>query len=200
MEYELKDGVLKFDKVLTDLDEDVLKFVTMLDKAKVKYVIISGYVAILFGRARGTDDVDVFIERASLEQLKELYAMLSKGGYWTLNADSPDDAISMLEDSLAIRIAKKDVAVPNFEVKFLKKDIDFLSFEKRLKVVLNGKTLFVSPLEIQVPFKFWLGTDKDLEDAMHLFEIFKDALNKPLMRKISKSLKVEEKMKKYAVE
>ena len=200
MEFEYDGTTLKFNRVLTDLDEMVLRFVSLLNLAKIKYVIISGYVAILFGRSRGTEDVDIFIEKISAEQVDELYELISKEGYWILNAESQGDAFSLLYDALAIRVAKKNDAVPNFEIKFPKKEIDFLTFEKRLKVVLNGKTVFISPLEIQIPFKLWLGTDKDLEDAMHLYGVFKDKLNKPLMRKISKDLKVEEKMRKYAIE
>ncbi len=200
MEFEYDGTALKFNKVSTDLDKMVLKFVSMLDKAKIKYVIISGYVAILFGRARGTEDIDIFIEKISAKQLDYLYKLIDSEGYWVLNADGLGDAFNMLEDSLAIRVARKNEAVPNFEIKFPKKDTDSLSLEKRLKVVLNGKTLFISPLEIQIPFKFWLGTDKDLEDAMHLYGIFKGKLNKSLMSRMGKELKVEKKMREYAIE
>ena len=52
MEYELKDNKLTFSRELSELDELVMRFVALLDKTGIKYVIISGYVAILFGRSR----------------------------------------------------------------------------------------------------------------------------------------------------
>ena len=32
--------------------------------------------------------------------------------------------------------------------------------------MLNGVTLYISPLEIQIPFKLYLGSEKDIEDAI----------------------------------
>ncbi len=49
---------IRLSKQLNDLDLLVLQFVRILEKY-TDYVIISGYVAILLGRSRGTEDVDV---------------------------------------------------------------------------------------------------------------------------------------------
>lgn len=35
----------------------------VLDEAGVRYVVVAGYVAILFGRARRSEDVDFIVER-----------------------------------------------------------------------------------------------------------------------------------------
>ena len=43
-------------KIMTALDEFVLDFLKILEKY-TDYVIVSGYVVVLFGRARGTEDV-----------------------------------------------------------------------------------------------------------------------------------------------
>jgi hypothetical protein len=45
MEYE--DGVLRIDKELSKLDEFVADVTTILDDLDVRYVVVSGYVAIL---------------------------------------------------------------------------------------------------------------------------------------------------------
>ena len=47
-------------KVFTTLDRFVLDFTELLEEY-VDYVIVSGYVVILFGRARGTEDIDTII-------------------------------------------------------------------------------------------------------------------------------------------
>lgn len=54
-------GKIRLDRVLSELDERVLGFTRILEK-HVEYVIVSGYVSILFGRARATEDVDILIK------------------------------------------------------------------------------------------------------------------------------------------
>ena len=64
----------------------MLDFVTILEK-HVSYVLISGYVAILFGRTRTTEDVDFFISSMSQKEFDVLYADLLQHGFWALNTD-----------------------------------------------------------------------------------------------------------------
>ena len=50
---------IEFRKELNDLDKFVIDFTSILNKLKIKYVIVSGYVAILFGRSRSSEDIDI---------------------------------------------------------------------------------------------------------------------------------------------
>lgn len=52
-----KDLVILRNTYLSEVDKFVLDFVSIL-KNHFKYVIVSGYVAILFGRPRGTEDIE----------------------------------------------------------------------------------------------------------------------------------------------
>jgi predicted nucleotidyltransferase len=63
MDIKWSEGKVALDKELNVLDRFVLDFASMLDAAKIRYVVISGYVSILLGRTRTTEDVDVFIEK-----------------------------------------------------------------------------------------------------------------------------------------
>lgn len=49
---------IKLGKSLSELDKFVLRFIRIVEKY-VDYVIISGYVVILLGRSRATEDVDL---------------------------------------------------------------------------------------------------------------------------------------------
>ena len=60
MEIEFKGNKIKFNKELNELDKFVLKFVAVLERLKIKYVLISGYVAILFGRSRSSENIGRF--------------------------------------------------------------------------------------------------------------------------------------------
>jgi len=108
---------IRLDKVENELDKLVLDFVKILEK-HAKYVIVSGYVAILFGRNRASEDVDIFVEKfPDFEKFMEEILM---NNYWIVNED-PEAALSMLEEGLAIRVAKKNTFEPNFEIKFPKR-------------------------------------------------------------------------------
>ncbi len=199
MEFEFSKGVLKFDKVLSDLDKFVFGFLDLLDSNKLKYVIVSGYVSIILGRTRTTEDIDIFINKIEFKKFESFFNVLELNGYWILNATDAKETFSMLEDGLAIRIAKKGTAVPNFEIKFARKDTDFISLNKPLKVVANNKTILMSPLEMQIPFKFWLGSNKDIEDAIHIYTLFRDNLDQKLLKNMAKRLNVGKQMNKHGI-
>jgi len=163
----------KWGKTITELDRFVFDFVDLLD---VHYVIVSGYIAILFGRSRGTEDIDVLIEPISYSKFIELYEKAVKRGFYFLNSEKPDTLYEMLNEGLAVRIAKEDTIIPNIELKFIKNEIDKFSLKNCLRVVLNDRQIYISPIEVQIAYK--LGSDKDIEDAVYLWEIFKNYVDK----------------------
>lgn len=164
---------LKWDKELNELDRGVLRFVKILGR-HTDYVLVSGYVAILFGRTRGTEDVDFFIKKLTKEQFSLLYKDLLDNGYWAINADSIDELYSMLkDDKLAVRFAEKGKVAPNMEVKFVKDALDELALKEKVKVITKQGELFTSKIEMQAAYKkLVLRSQKDLEDARHLQKLF----------------------------
>src|SRR3989338_4151149 len=79
-------STIKLDKAINELDKFAFDFCRILGK-HTKYVVISGYVAILFGRSRATEDVDIFIEKLGRERFYSLYEELKKNGYECITAD-----------------------------------------------------------------------------------------------------------------
>ncbi|PJA17933.1 MAG: hypothetical protein COX63_02540, partial [Candidatus Diapherotrites archaeon CG_4_10_14_0_2_um_filter_31_5] len=94
MELEFSKNKIIFEKELSFLDRLVFEFTGILDKQKIDYVIVSGYIAILFGRSRNTEDIDLFIEEMPLKKFlgfwKELYAQ----GFECLNTSDPKEAFN----------------------------------------------------------------------------------------------------------
>lgn len=194
---QVKGNKVVFNKERNALDNFVISFAEILDLLKINYVIVSGYVAILFGRSRGTEDIDILIESISKEKFSELYATLIAKNYWMINSTTEKDAFELLNDKLSIRVAEKNKLIPNMEVKFVKDEIERYSLDKKMRVEIGDKTLFLSPLEMQIAYKFYLSGEKDIEDAYFLFSLFKNSLNKEELKTIIKSLKVEKGAKKY---
>ena len=173
----LDEKTLKIDRVETILDKFVVEFTKMLEKY-AKYTIISGYVAILLGRSRATEDVDIFIEKIEKEKFFILFDNLRKNGYNCFNAQGPDDAFNHLLDNLALRFSRKNKPIPNIEIKFAKTDFDKETLENRIKIVMPFGNIFTSEIERQIAFKrFVLKSDKDLEDAEHMEKALKGNIN-----------------------
>ncbi|KAA0008843.1 MAG: hypothetical protein FE036_01530 [Thermoplasmata archaeon] len=196
LEYK-KDSIYIKNKVITELDKFVLDFVKFLERF-TEYTIVSGYVTILFGRARGTEDIDTLIARFDKNMFIHLFKLLIESDYNFLNSENANELYEMLEEGLAIRIARKNTVIPNIELKFVKDEFDRYSLENKIKVAMNDKHIFISPIELQIPYKLYLGSDKDIEDAIYLWDIFKEKIDLSLLKKFMDKLNVDG--EKYGIE
>ena len=118
----------------------------ILDGVGIEYSIVSGYVAVLFGRSRATEDIDVIAERFDEETADELTERLQEAGYW--GSTMPlDNLHETLADDLPVRIAEEGHRVPNVELKFASDKSDRIPLDNAISVRLGGETLRVGSLE-----------------------------------------------------
>ena len=190
MEYNPDKREIKTERILSDLDKFVLDFIGVLEKY-ADYVIISGYVSIILGRTRTTEDVDLFIKKISEEKLAEIYKNLKKAGFWCLNTENPKEMYHFLTNKMAIRFSRTNFSVPNFEVKFPKDKTDEESFNDFITVILSGGKLRISSLERHIAFKkYYLSSDKDIEDALHIEELFRSKIDYDKINKLKELIKI----------
>lgn len=179
---------IKSDRILNDLDKFVLSFVKILEKY-TDYVIVSGYVSILFGRARATEDVDLFFKKINKGVFSRLYAELLENGFICLNSSDVHELYDYLLDNLAIRFARKNEVIPNFEIKFPKDELDEEVFKDFIVVKTKLGKIKISSFERQIAFKrYYLKTDKDIEDARHIESLFKGRIDKEKIYKYKKQI------------
>jgi len=199
MEYDERKKEIRLDKELNNLDNFVLEFTTLLED----YVIVSGYVSILLGRSRATEDIDLLIPKMSYNEFEKLWMQFEKNGFECMNTSKIQGAFKMLNEH-AIRFFKKGRPIPNIEFKIIKTDLDRYSFEKKIKVTIKNKSFLISPLELQIAYKLFLATegtdkdlkvDKDIEDARHLYKLFKEKINKDEFLVFINKLNVKKKLK-----
>jgi hypothetical protein len=173
---EISEGRIVLDKELNKLDRFVLDFTAILEPI-TPYVLVSGYVSILFGRSRISEDIDLLVPRLSREQFERLHhALLAH--FWCLNADSLDELFDLLCTKHSIRYARPETVIPNMELKQCMTVVDEAAFTRRVEVVMGDWRLYVSPIELQIVFKeLVLKSPKDLEDALHLREVFAQRLS-----------------------
>lgn len=173
---EFRDGVLVVDRAPNELDELAIAFSTILDELGIRHVFVSGYVAVLAGRSRATEDIDVVLERPGDEALDELVGRLEDAGMW--GPAMPLGTIHDLEHE-HIWIAREDETVPRLEVKFVDGRFDRASLENHITARLTtvGESLPIGPLELQIAYKLWMTGDRDFEDALYLFSLFGETLS-----------------------
>jgi len=126
-------------KFVTTLDEFVSSVVRIIE-ISADYVIVSGYVAILFGRARGTEDVDLIIRPLTKKQFHGLWDTLLKSGYYFLNSGNENEIVSMLANGLGVRIAREHMIIPDIELKFEKSRCDEYALNGFRNVVFGGSS------------------------------------------------------------
>lgn len=188
---ELRDGTLLVDREPNVLDELAIQFSSTLDAVGIDHVFVKGYVVILAGRARATEDIDVLLERTSSEKIERLVERLESEGLWgpAMPLDSMEE---LLEDN--IWIAREGEMVPHLEAKFVDDECDRASLENRLtaRITSIDAALPIGPIELQIAYKRHLGTATDFEDAVHLYTMFGETLSIPTLERWVRNLAVEE--------
>lgn len=194
---ELSDDTLTVSRELSELDKDVLEFTQILDACDVNYVIVSGYVAILTGRSRSTEDIDIILESLSERETEQLVTELNNHGYWGM-AMPLDEMYSMLSEGGRIRIAEDGEMYPNFETWFVSTDVEREALSNPLTVSFKQGEIEISPLELQIAYKLRLAqasdslNGKDFEDALHLYLTFEERFNTEQLEVYVNELGVEE--------
>jgi hypothetical protein len=80
-------------------------------------VVVYGYVAILFGRARATEDIDILVKDMDQESFEKFWREIHKS-FWCLNAENSEDAFRVLGGL---------TRAPNIVLKTCKKMVDFFN-------------------------------------------------------------------------
>lgn len=173
---ELRNGTLTVRRAPNQLDELAIAFSEQLDRFDIEHVYVAGYVAILTGRARSTEDIDVLIEPIDEETTDKLVEVLDAEGFWG-PAMPLSSMFEMLENGDNIWVAPNDQMTPHLEVKFTRDEFDRASVKSNITARIGNNEIPIGPLELQIAYKLYLGTRKDIEDAVHLYTLFEESLS-----------------------
>ena len=172
---------IQLDRELSKLDRFAIGFSRIIQR-HTKYVIVSGYVSILLGRARVSEDIDMIVPVMGKNEWGRIYNDLVKEGYYCLNAGDASSSYKYLKDELAVRFAPQGSVIPNMEILFATGKIQRLALATSIFVTIGKSTIPISNLELQIAYKEnILKSLKDIEDARHLRLILGKSLN---MRKL----------------
>jgi hypothetical protein len=172
----LRDGTLVVGREPNKLDTLAIEFSGILGQVGIDHVYIAGYVSILSGRARSTEDVDVLIEPIDATIIDQLVSILDEREFWG-PAMPLTSMYEMLENGDNIWVAPDNEITPHLEVKLVRDEFDHASLENSITARIGGETIPIGPLELQIAYKLYLGTQKDVEDAVHLYTLFEESLS-----------------------
>ena len=177
------------DKTILDkFAEDFCKIV----ERHIKYIVCSGFVAIAHGRSRGTEDIDMIVEKMSGEKFTKLHKDLIKNKFVCMQSDQPETIYDYLIRGMSVRYVWNEDGFfpPEMEIKFAKDPLDEQQIKERQKMPLTGLNIYFSSIEGNIAFKEeLLKSDKDLEDAKHLRIIYSGKIDENKINRIKKEIK-----------
>ena len=174
----------------TILDEFTEDFCMIVNK-HCKYIICSGFVAISHGRSRGTEDIDMIIEKLSQEKFEKLHEDLIKNNFKCMQSnDSKIIYEEYLSKGDSIRYTRKESMLPEMEIKFAKDEIDREQLNSRVKIPFTELDVYFPKIEETIAFKEeYLKSEKDFEDARHLRIIYEGKLDENYIKTFKKKIR-----------
>lgn len=160
------------------LDKFTEEFCSIVNKY-AGYMIVSGFSAISSGRTRGTEDIDIIIERVSEKKFQELHNDLVENGFECLQSANAEKVFEdYLEKDISVRYVWKGRHLPEMEIHFARDELDNIQLKKRIKMPLVNVDVYFAPIEGNIAFKEeYLKSDKDIEDAKHLRIVYSDLID-----------------------
>ena len=190
---------------LSEDDRIAMLFAETLNELGVRYSVIAGYVAILFGRARRSDDIDFITYPLAEDEFLKFCLLLRDRGFKLVQGDIGSEGSirkvyeGYLERGFSIRFTYGDLILPNIWFKTARSPLQYYGIDNSLTVIVNKKHLIkIAPLELQIAYNLYLGSEKDLEDAVFLYTLFRKALNHQELHKWLSTLGVDTSMLEVA--
>lgn len=173
----------------TILDKFTEEFTKIVEK-HTRYVIVGGFIAISHGRSRGTEDIDMIIEKLAKDKFRQLHEDLTKHDFECIQSKDSEIIYEYLENNDSVRYIKKGQFVPEMEIKFTKDLLDNHVLNSRIKIPETKLDVYFANMEATIAFKEeLLGSDKDMEDARHLRILYKNNLNEEEINHIKKEIR-----------
>lgn len=195
---EFKDNEIIIDKKLSIVDDMVLDFSEILNKNNIRYVLFSKYISILFSNSGVCENIDFLIQNISFEKFLKLWLGI-ENTYECKNTNDPIDAYhAYLKNHHAVILSKNECKIPEFRIKIIKNELDRLILKYRRKLIFGDRNLFISPLEIQIPYNLSRGSPEDIDEARSLYRLSKEKLNMTMMERFLSELEIpDESIDKY---
>jgi len=191
--YSIENGIIIINRELTKLDLFVKDFLDVL-KRHSNYLVVSGFVSISTGRTRGTEDVDILVQKPSKIDFALLLDDLFKNKFWCYQGDTIDEIWKYIENRDNIRFAKEGETFPNVEFISVDKSrpTKYFEFTHPQGIKIQDFEFKIPPIEFEILYKeIVLAGKKDVEDARHLRTFFSDIIKRERFKEYEPIIKKE---------
>ena len=124
---------------------------------EVRYLVVGGIAAVLYGVPRATFDLDIFID-ATIENASRLLQALNSQGFGTASMTTAEDLaaheITIFNDRVRIDVLTRLPGVPFTE-----------AWQRRVKMDYQGQVFIVAARDDLIASKRAAGRPVDLEDV-----------------------------------
>ena len=184
------DNEIILNKEPSIIDSSVLDFSDILKRNNIRHLIISKYIPMLFGKNGEIENIDILIQNISFEKFLKLWLEI-ENTYECKNTNDPVDAYNAyLKNYHSVSISGKEDNIPVFKIKIIKNEIDRYVLKYRKIIRLGERHLYISPVEMEISYNLSRGSEKEIEDARYLYNLFNENLDKVLMDRYLKELKI----------
>lgn len=137
---------------------DFKEFIQLLNKHKVKYLLVGGYAVSLYSRPKSTQDIDIFIE-SSMPNANKILKVLDEFGLASLG-------ITVNDLTAKDRVVQLGVSPLRIDLMTSIEGVDFLTAYKNRKKITywSIKNVFFISYKDLVTNKKTTGRKKDIED------------------------------------
>jgi len=150
--------------------DDILDFLILLDKYRVKYLIIGGQASIFYGHARLTGDVDIFYEN-SIDNIKGLYKVLHE--FWGGNIPVIQNQDELKQPGMVFQFG-----VPPNRIDLINNigNVDFReAWDTKetvlIKLINSEIQIYYISLDLLIKNKKYVQRAKDLDDLKFLLKV-----------------------------
>ena len=108
----------------------------------------------------------------------------------------PVENITVIPFINASQISAESAPICSSEIKPPKTAAGKQALEGRVRLELGKTGVWISPIELQIAYKIWLGSEKDVEDAIFIHEYLKEQVSSARVIEIAEQLGVKNAEKK----
>ncbi len=144
---------------MISFQEIIVKFLQILNKTQIQYMIIGGLAVIKWGRPRTTQDIDIII-LINDKAIDQFTTVLTSAGY-QINPSELRQAITE-KSHITIFIPNEILRV---DMKGLYSQLDYKSFNNKIKISIFDVETWIETPEDLIIAKLVYNSYQDIEDA-----------------------------------
>jgi hypothetical protein len=177
--------------VKLDLEDFIKTVIWCLEESKIKYVLVGGVAAIIYGRPRTTTDVDIVVDNVNIDDIKRLEKVLKAHGF-SLQENEILDAVN---ERSHCSIFLKDYLY-RIDIQGTYSPLDLRSLNNRLLMKIYDQNTYIEKAEDLIIAKLVFSSPQDYEDVHSILLRQKDNLDFIYLESVAKLENVEEQLQK----